>query len=136
MTSSPQGVCLSLVILSRRRRIHTLNLWILRCAQYDRVGQKPSAAFSSKKGDTPKAQKVSENPKNHIPQTKIQKFSVSLLKQRVKAEPPPFYLKKRQAKSPKAKKNSESKSQKGKPKSSRQSHKSRPTKSQLHTQKP
>ena len=30
------------VILSRRRRIHTLILWILRFAQYDKVGQKSS----------------------------------------------------------------------------------------------
>ena len=56
MTSSPQGVCLSLVILSRRRRIHTLNKWIFRYAQNDTAHGAPlfkSRAFQKKA--TPKS---------------------------------------------------------------------------------
>ena len=88
MTSSLQGVCLSLVILSRRRRIHTLSMDFLLLSKRQGNAKKASqsrahkasraTAFSSKKGDTPKAQKVSEKPKSHIPQTKIQKNTKNL----------------------------------------------------------
>ena len=103
MTSCPQGVCLSLVILSRRRRIHTLILWILRCAQYDRVGQKPSRRLFIilKKRRHAKGTKSERKPKKPYTTNQNPKIQRVAFKAESKSRATTFLFKEKAGKKPK-----------------------------------
>ncbi len=129
---------MSLVILSRRRRIHTLILWILRCAQYDRVGQKPSRCLFIilKKRRHAKGTKSERKPKKNHTTNQNPKIQRVAFKAESKSRATTFLFKEKAGKKPKSRLKSRAKSPKRRAKAEPSvSHKRRSTKSQLHTQK-